>query len=67
MDNILSALEHLNCADLDHAGWVTVGMALKAEGYDVSVWDNGAVWMLPAIIPANVSAAGAPFAGIANP
>ncbi len=40
MDNILSALEHLNCADLDHAGWITVGMALKAEGYDVSVWDK---------------------------
>ena len=40
MDNILSALEHLNCANLDHAGWITVGMALKAEGYDVSVWDK---------------------------
>ena len=40
MDNILSALEHLNCADLDHAGWITVGMALKADGYDVSVWDK---------------------------
>ena len=40
MDNILSALEHLNCADLDHAGWITVGMALKAEGYDVGVWDK---------------------------
>ncbi len=40
MNNIISALNYLNCADLDHAGWITVGMALKTEGYDVSVWDE---------------------------
>ena len=40
MSNILSALDRLNCADLTHDEWVRVGMALKAEGYDVSVWDN---------------------------
>ena len=40
MNNILSALNHINCADLNHDAWVRVGMALKAEGYDVSVWDE---------------------------
>ena len=40
MNNIISALNYLNCADLDHAGWIAVGMALKTEGYDVSVWDE---------------------------
>ena len=40
MNNILSALNHLNCADLDHDGWIRVGMALKAEGYDLGVWDE---------------------------
>ena len=40
MSNILSALDRLSCADLTHDEWVRVGMALKAEGYDVSVWDN---------------------------
>ena len=39
MNHLLSALERLNCAELTHDEWVRVGMALKAEGYDVSVWD----------------------------
>ena len=40
MNNILSALNYLNCADLDHADWIKVGMALKSEGYDLGVWDE---------------------------
>ena len=40
MDNILSALHRLNCAELTHDEWIRVGMSLKAEGYDVSVWDE---------------------------
>ena len=40
MNNILSALEHLKCAELNHADWIKVGMALKTEGFDVSVWDE---------------------------
>ena len=40
MDRILSALKSLPCAELDHDGWLRVGMALKTEGYDVSVWDE---------------------------
>ena len=40
MNNIISALNYLNCADLDHASWIAVGMALKTEGYDVGVWDE---------------------------
>lgn len=40
MTTILSALNHLNCADMTHAEWVAVGMALKTEGYDLSVWDE---------------------------
>ena len=40
MNNILPALNRINCADLTHDEWVRVGMALKAEGYDLSVWDE---------------------------
>ena len=40
MDNVLSALNRLNCADLNHDEWIRVGMALKAEGYDLNVWDE---------------------------
>ena len=40
MSNILSALNRLNCSDLTHDEWVRVGMALKAEGYDLAVWDE---------------------------
>ena len=40
MTTIISALNHLNCAEMTHAEWVAVGMALKTEGYDVSVWDE---------------------------
>ena len=39
MNKVLSALEALDCAGMTHAEWIQVGMALKAEGYDVSVWD----------------------------
>ena len=40
MNNILPALNHIICADLTHDEWVRVGMALKAEGYDLSVWED---------------------------
>ena len=40
MDNILSALDSISCAELTHDEWIRVGMALKAEGYDVDVWDD---------------------------
>ena len=40
MNNILSALNYIPCADLTHDEWVRVGMALKSEGYDVSIWDE---------------------------
>lgn len=41
MDNkLLSALQYLNVADLDRADWISVGMALKEEGYSCSVWDE---------------------------
>lgn len=33
-------LDYINPSELDYQEWVNVGMALKAEGYDVSVWDN---------------------------
>ena len=39
MSNILSALDRISCAELTHEEWIRVGMALKAEGYDVSAWD----------------------------
>ena len=40
MDNVLSALNRIPCADLTHDEWIRVGMALKAEGYDLAVWDE---------------------------
>ena len=38
--NIISALQAIPVAELDRAGWITVGMALKHEGYPVTVWDE---------------------------
>ena len=41
MDNrILSALNGLNVSEMTRAEWLAVGMALKEEGYPVSVWDE---------------------------
>ena len=40
MTTVISALNHIPCADVDHATWIAVGMALKTEGYDVGVWDD---------------------------
>lgn len=38
--NIRSALNAIDCASLDYSEWLAVGMALKAEGYDVGAWDD---------------------------
>lgn len=43
MDNnghILEALKYLDVASLSYDQWVQVGMALKHEGYDWTVWDE---------------------------
>ena len=40
MDKILEALKHIHVANLSYQEWVNVGMALKAEGYPCSVWDE---------------------------
>ena len=40
MSNVLQALAALDVASLTYQEWVNVGMALKAEGFDCSVWDN---------------------------
>ncbi|NLL97387.1 MAG: AAA family ATPase, partial [Clostridiaceae bacterium] len=39
-DNILEALKYIDVATLDYQEWINVGMALKNEGYDCSVWDS---------------------------
>jgi len=39
-ENILDALKYIDVASLDYQEWINVGMALKTEGYDCSVWDN---------------------------
>ncbi len=39
-DQILSALCAIEVKDLSRADWIKVGMALKEEGYPVSVWDD---------------------------
>lgn len=38
--DIIEVLENLNPAALDYQEWLSVGMALKEEGYSVSVWDR---------------------------
>ena len=40
MSNIITALNSLDVASLSYQEWVQVGMALQAEGYDCSVWEN---------------------------
>lgn len=39
-NNVLSALPFIDVSALTYQEWVNVGMALKAEGYDCSVWDD---------------------------
>lgn len=39
-NNILSALKSIDVASLSRADWIAVGMALKEEGYPVSIWDD---------------------------
>lgn len=38
-EQLMSALNYIPVADLDRADWISVGMALKESGFDVSVWD----------------------------
>ncbi len=38
--DLLEALNGLPVSDLSYTEWITVGMALKTEGYDCSIWDN---------------------------
>ena len=40
MSNVLSALQHIDVAAVSYQEWVNVGMALKAEGFDCTVWDD---------------------------
>ena len=39
-DNIIEALEYIDAASLNYSDWIAVGMALKAEGYPCSIWDD---------------------------
>ena len=39
-NNILSALKAIDVSTLSRANWITVGMALKEEGYPCSIWDD---------------------------
>lgn len=39
-NNILEALNHIDPSTLSYDEWLSVGMALKEEGFDVSTWDN---------------------------
>jgi RecA-family ATPase len=40
MDNLLDALKQIDVSKVSYQEWINIGMALKAEGYDCSVWDN---------------------------
>ena len=39
-DMILEALAHIPASKLEYQDWLSIGMALKTEGYDVTVWDE---------------------------
>ena len=39
-NNILEALKYIDAASTSYEEWVQVGMALKTEGYDWTVWDS---------------------------
>ena len=39
-EDILEALDHIPVSSCNYTEWIEVGMALKHEGYDCSVWDN---------------------------
>ena len=39
-NNLISALKYIDVAELDRADWISVGMALKEEGYPCSIWDD---------------------------
>lgn len=39
-DDILDALDFISVSSCNYTEWIEVGMALKHEGYDCSVWDN---------------------------
>lgn len=38
--NLTEILTHIDPSVLDYQGWINVGMALKLEGYPVSVWED---------------------------
>ena len=39
-DELLRALDHIPCSQLDYDDWLQVGIELKAACYDVSTWDT---------------------------
>ncbi len=43
---VLEALEYINVQELHYFEWINIGMALKTEGFDCSVWDNWAKTIL---------------------
>ncbi|MDO4754687.1 MAG: PriCT-2 domain-containing protein, partial [Bacillota bacterium] len=38
--DLLKMLDHIDPATLDYQEWLSVGMALKTEGYNVDDWEN---------------------------
>lgn len=40
MNDLIELLSHIPPSSLEYQEWVNVGMALKHEGYPVSVWDD---------------------------
>lgn len=39
-EQVLDALRNIPCDKCNYTDWVNVGMALKSDGYDCSVWDD---------------------------
>lgn len=39
-NNLISALKYIDVSELSRADWISVGMALKEEGYPCSIWDD---------------------------
>ena len=45
--SLTEIIEYIDPGSLSYQDWVNVGMALKLEGYPVSVWEPEGLWTVP--------------------
>ena len=67
MNRLQSALGAIPCAELSHDDWIRVGMALKDEGYPLSVWEEWSALDAARYRPGECAKRWATFNGSPNP